>query len=82
MSPPGHKLTDAEGALLDEITILARSEGPEVPIKDLELRLEDRGFSDIQTRRALMSLLRRGQVSLSGAKRVSWRGAGPNGHPH
>jgi hypothetical protein len=82
MSPPGHKLTDAEGALLDEITILARSEGPEVPIKDLELRLEDRGFSDIQTRRALMSLLRRGQVSLSGAKRVSWRGAGPNGRPH
>jgi len=82
MSPPGHKLTDAEGALLDEIAILARSEGPEVPIKDLELRLEDRGFSDIQTRRALMSLLRRGQVSLSGAKRVSWRGAGPNGRPH
>jgi hypothetical protein len=82
MSPPGHKLTDAEGALLDEIAILARSEGPEVPIKDLELRLEDRGFTDIQTRRALMSLLRRGHVSLSGAKRVSWRGAGPNGHPH
>jgi hypothetical protein len=53
-----------------------------VAIKDLELRLEDRGFTDIQTRRALMSLLRRGQVSLSGAKRVSWRGAGPNGHPH
>lgn len=82
MSPPGHKLTDAEGALLDEIAILARSEGPEVPIKDLELRLEDRGFTDIQTRRALMSLLRRGQVALSGAKRVSWRGAGSNGHPH
>ena len=82
MSPPGHKLTDAEGALLDEITILARSEGPEVAIKDLELRLEDRGFSDIQTRRALMSLLRRGQVCLSGAKRVSWKGAGPNGRPH
>lgn len=82
MSPPGHKLTDAEGALLDEIAILARSEGPEVPIKDLELRLEDRGFTDIQTRRALMSLLRRGQVSLSGAKRVSWKGAGLNGRPH
>ena len=46
MSPPGHKLSDAEGALLDEIAILARSEGPEVPIKDLELRLEDRGFTD------------------------------------
>ena len=44
MSPPGHKLSDAEGALLDEIAILTRSEGPEVPIKDLELRLEDRGF--------------------------------------
>jgi uncharacterized protein with von Willebrand factor type A (vWA) domain len=82
MNPPGHKLTDAEGALLDEIAILTRSEGPEVPIKDLELRLEDRGFTDIQTRRALMSLLRRGQVSLSGAKRVSWRGTGPNGHAH
>ena len=82
MSPPGHKLTDAEGALLDEIAILARSEGPEVPIKDLELRLEDRGFTDMQTRRALMSLLRRGQVSLSGAKRVSWKGADPNGQPH
>jgi hypothetical protein len=74
MSPPGHKLTDAEGALLDEISILARSEGPEVPIKDLELRLEDRGFSDLQTRRALMSLLRRGQLCLTGAKRVSWKG--------
>jgi uncharacterized protein with von Willebrand factor type A (vWA) domain len=82
MNPPGHKLTDAEGALLDEIAILTRSDGPEVPIKDLELRLEDRGFSDIQTRRALMSLLRRGQVSLSGAKRVSWKGADPNGRPH
>ncbi len=75
MSPPGHKLSDAEGALLDEIAILARSEGPEVPIKDLELRLEDRGFTDMQTRRALMSLLRRGQVSLSGAKRVLWKGS-------
>jgi hypothetical protein len=80
MSPPGHKLTDAEGALLDEMTILARSDGPEIPIKDLELRLEDRGFTDMQTRRALMSLLRRGQVSLAGAKRVTWKGA--NGQPH
>jgi hypothetical protein len=80
MSPPGHKLTDAEGALLDEMTILARSDGPEIPIKDLELRLEDRGFTDMQTRRALMSLLRRGHVSLSGAKRVTWKGA--NGQPH
>lgn len=82
MSPPGHKLTDAEGALLDEIAILARSEGPEVRIKDLELRLEDRGFTDIQTRRALMSLLRRGQVSLSGAKRVTWKSGSANGRPH
>jgi hypothetical protein len=82
MSPPGHKLTDAEGALLDEIAILARSEGPEVPIKDLELRLEDRGFTDIQTRRALMSLLRRGHVSLAGAKRVSWKGYGNGASPH
>jgi hypothetical protein len=75
MTPPGHKLTDAEGALLDEIAMLARSEGPDVPIKDLELRLEDRGFTDMQTRRALMSLLRRGQLSLAGAKRVAWKGA-------
>jgi hypothetical protein len=82
MSPPGHKLSDAEGALLDEIAILARSEGPEVPIKDLELRLEDRGFSDMQTRRALMSLLRRGQVCLAGAKRVSWKGNGADGRHH
>jgi hypothetical protein len=71
MTPPGHKLTDAEGALLDEIAILSRRAGPEVPIKDLELRLEDRGFTDVQTRRALMSLLRRGQLALSGAKRVT-----------
>jgi hypothetical protein len=71
-----HRLTDAEGALLDEIAILARREGPEVPIKDLELRLEERGFTDVQTRRALMSLLRRGQVALSGAKRVASRSNG------
>ena len=82
MSPPGHKLSDAEGALLDEIAILTRSEGPEVPIKDLELRLEDRGFTDMQTRRALMSLLRRGQVCLSGAKRVSWKGGDGATRPH
>lgn len=82
MSPPGHKLSDAEGALLDEIAILARSDGPEVPIKDLELRLEDRGFTDLQTRRALMSLLRRGQVRLSGAKRVSWKGGNGAGRAH
>jgi len=77
------RLTDVEGALLDEIASLARREGPEVPIKDLELRLEQRGFSDAQTRRALMSLLRRGQVSLSGAKRVASRpqGARPDSHP-
>jgi len=83
MRSPAHRLTDAEGALLDEIAILARREGPEVPIKDLELRLEERGFSDAQTRRALMSLLRRGQVSLSGAKRVASRSQGvpPDSHP-
>ena len=74
MPPPPHRLSDAEGALLDEIVMLARREGPEVPIKDLELRLEDRGFTDAQTRRALMSLLRRGHVVLSGAKRVAWKG--------
>ena len=77
MPPPPHRLSDAEGALLDEIVILARREGPEVPIKDLELRLEDRGFTDAQTRRALMSLLRRGQVVLSGAKRVACKHNGP-----
>lgn len=82
MSPPGHKLSDAEGALLDEIAILTRSEGPEVPIKDLELRLEDRGFTDAQTRRALMSLLRRGQVCLSGAKRVLWKGTNDRARSH
>ena len=74
--PPSHRLSDAEGAVLDEITSLARIDGPEVPIKDLELRLEDRGFTDSQTRRALMSLLRRGQVSLAGAKRVACRSNG------
>ena len=71
MSRPPHRLTDAEGALLDEIAILARDAGPEVPIKDLELRLEDRGFTDVQTRRALISLLRRGQGCRAGAKRVA-----------
>jgi hypothetical protein len=75
MSPPAHRLTDAEGALLDEISILARHE-TSIPIKDLELRLEDRGFSETQTRRALMSLLRRGQVALAGAKRVACKARG------
>ncbi len=65
MSPPAHRLTDAEGALLDEISILARQE-TSIPIKDLELRLEDRGFSEVQTRRALMSLLRVDRSSLPG----------------
>lgn len=82
MTPSSHKLSDAEGALLDEIAILTRTDGPGVPIKDLELRLEDRGFTDIQTRRALMSLLRRGQVSLAGAKRVSWNGSRADGRHH
>jgi hypothetical protein len=79
MSPPStHRLTDVEGAVLDEISSLARIDGPAVPIKDLELRLEDRGFTDSQTRRALMSLLRRGQVELTGAKRVSSKGTSPS----
>jgi hypothetical protein len=73
MSPPAHRLTDAEGALLDEIAILASHDSTDVPIKDLELRLEDRGFSELQTRRALMSLLRRGQLMLAGAKRVTYK---------
>ena len=63
MRSPGHRLTDAEGALLDEISILARREGPEVPIKDLELRLEERGFTDVQTRRSSDIRARRGQVA-------------------
>lgn len=75
MSLPPHRLTDAEGAVLDEISLLARGTKPEVAIKDLELRLEDRGYSEAQIRRALMSLLRRGQVSLSGANRVAWKAA-------
>ena len=77
MTPPAHKLTDAEGALLDELAMLTRIDGPEVPIKDLELRLEDRGFTDAQTKRALMSLLRRGHLALAGAKRVASK---PNGN--
>jgi uncharacterized protein with von Willebrand factor type A (vWA) domain len=75
MSLPPHKLTDAEGAVLDEISLLARGSRPEVAIKDLELRLEDRGYTEAQVRRALMSLLRRGQVALSGGNRVAWRSA-------
>jgi hypothetical protein len=75
MSLPPHKLTDAEGAVLDEISLLSRGDRPEVAIKDLELRLEDRGYSEMQIRRALMSLLRRGQVALSGANRVAGRSA-------
>jgi hypothetical protein len=70
---PPHKLTDAEGALLDEISWLARGGEREVAIKDLELRLEDRGYSESRVRRALMSLVRRGQVALSGGSRVAWR---------
>ncbi|HEU5093604.1 MAG TPA: hypothetical protein VFT77_00550 [Reyranella sp.] len=76
MSPPAHRLTDVEGALLDEIAILAGHDSRDVPIKDLELRLEDRGFNEMQTRRALMSLLRRGQLALAGGARVASR---PNG---
>ncbi|SKA37080.1 hypothetical protein SAMN02745126_05880 [Enhydrobacter aerosaccus] len=76
MSPPAHRLTDAEGALLDEIAILSR-QSASVPIKDLELRLEDRGFTEIQMRRALMSLLRRGQLALAGGKFVACK---PNGN--
>lgn len=76
MSPPAHRLTDAEGALLDEIAILAGHDSHDVRIKDLELRLEDRGFSEMQTRRALMSLLRRGQLALAGGARVASKSNG------
>lgn len=69
--PPPRRLTDVEGALLDEMSLLSGHDSAAIPIKDLELRLEDRGFSEAQTRRALMSLLRRGQVTLAGAKRVT-----------
>lgn len=71
--PPLRRLSDVEGALLDEMSILSGHDSDAIPIKDLELRLEDRGFSEAQTRRALMSLLRRGQVTLAGAKRVAPR---------
>lgn len=71
MSQPTRRLTDAEGALLDEIAILAGQERTSVPIKDLELRLEDRGFTETQTRRALMSLVRRGHLALAGGKFVA-----------
>ena len=71
MRSTARRLTDAESALLDEIAILGDHDGGDVPIKDLELRLEDRGFNEMQTRRALMSLLRRGQLALTGAKRVT-----------
>ncbi|WP_300779650.1 hypothetical protein [Enhydrobacter sp.] len=63
--------------MLDEIAILGGHDSHDVPIKDLELRLEDRGFNEMQTRRALMSLLRRGQLALAGGTRVACK---PNGH--
>ena len=71
MAPPRHKLTDVEGAFLDELATLVRDDVQDVPTKDLHLRLEARGFTEAQTRRALMSLLRRGQIALAGAKRVT-----------
>jgi hypothetical protein len=76
MSPFAHKLTDAEGALLDEIAALGGHDHSNVAIKDLELRLEDRGFTENQTRRALMSLLRRGQLVLAGGKFVARKSDG------
>ncbi len=65
------KLSDAEAALLDEIALLAQGSRPQVAIKDLELRLEYRGFSEAQVRRALMSLLRRGQLEFLGGRGVA-----------
>ena len=81
MPQPPQRLSDAEGALLDEISILSQRQAPNVPIKDLELRLASRGFTDAQTRRALMSLLRRGQVELTGSQRVACKQNGTGTRP-
>jgi hypothetical protein len=74
MKQPTRRLTDVEGALLGEIATLAGHESDDVPVKDLELRLQDRGFAERDIKRALMSLLRRGQLALSGGRRVSSSG--------
>lgn len=69
------RLTDAEGALIDELTVLARSDGP-ISVKDVELRLEGRGYTDAHSRKAVMSLLRRGWIELCGRQRLSFTKAG------
>jgi hypothetical protein len=70
------RLTDAEGALLDELTVLARADEPTVSVKDVELRLEGRGYTDAHSRKAVMSLLRRGWIELCGRQRVIFTKAG------
>ena len=54
-------------------------EGKGIGSKLVRAALDDarrRGFNEMQTRRALMSLLRRGQLALAGGARVASR---PNG---
>jgi hypothetical protein len=70
MKPTVRRLTDTEGALLSEIATLAGHEYDEVPVKDLELRLQGWGYADKEIKRALMSLLHRGQLGQAGPNRV------------
>ena len=70
------RLSDAEGALLDELVVLARSDEPTISVKDVELRLEGRGYTDAHSRKAVMSLLRRGWIELCGRQRLSFTKAG------
>ena len=70
------RLTDAEGALIDELTVLVRSDEPTISVKDVELRLEGRGYTDAHSRKAVMSLLRRGWIELRGRQRLTFTKAG------
>jgi hypothetical protein len=72
MKPPARRttdLTDAEAAVLHEVTLFG-NKGGGMLVSDLELRLAERGFNEPQIKRALMSLLRRSKLSLAGANRV------------
>jgi hypothetical protein len=70
------RLTDAEGALIDELTTLVCSDEPAISVKDVELRLEGRGYTDAHSRKAVMSLLRRGWIELRGRQRLTFTKAG------
>lgn len=76
MLPRAPRLTDAEGALLYELTVLERSDEPTISVKDVELRLEGRGYTDAHSRKAVMSLLRRGWIELCGRQRLTFTKAG------